>query len=207
MTGCGSGPSAHANMQSPSPEQWNRHHGGDGNGDIPMVYMHKHQANPTPTLAQLELRRARAQAATTCSKCGTGSQGRLMTCEGCRTVCYCSHRCQKKHWRHHIKDCWFLIGGTDINGGQRSIGPVRASTPCQAVREAAAEWKKVSPRAVNLVHGTHHLMDGHTLGSLGIRKEQDVTVIVTPLGDRDTFCEPFTKWFLGMAMRVPCRCR
>ena len=129
-----------------------------------------------------------------------------MTCEGCRTVRYCSHRCQKKHWRHHIRDCWFRLNGTDMSGRQLSIGPVRASTPCQAVREAAAEWKKVSPRAVNLIYGTHRLMDGHTLGSWGIRKDQDVTIVITLHGGRNTLGEPFTKWLLGMAMPVPCRC-
>ena len=89
-------PMLHASMQLPIPEQWNAHHGGEEMGDIRMVYMHKHQTNPTPTLAQLELMRARAQLAITCTRCGTGNQGRLMICEGCRTVSYCSRRCQKK---------------------------------------------------------------------------------------------------------------
>ena len=106
----------------------------------------------------------------------------------------------------HIKDCWFLIVGTDIDGGQQPIGPVRASTPCQAVREEAAEWKEVSPRALHLVYGTHRLVDGCTLGSSGIRKDQEVTIVITPVGDRDRFCEPPTTWFAGMRMRVPCRC-
>ena len=193
-------------MQLPILGQRNGHHGGEEMGDIRMVYMHKHQTNPTPTLPQLELMSARAQLATTCTKCGTGNQGQLRICEGCRTVSYCSRRCQKKHWRHHIKDCWFLLGCTDMSGQKRSIGPVRASTPCQVVREAAADWKRVSPLAVGLVHNTQRLLDGHTLGSSGIRKEQDVTVIITPPENWDIFCESFAAWFVGVEMRIPCRC-
>ena len=93
-----------------------------------------------------------------------------------------------------------------MSGQQLTIGPVRAGTPCQVVRKAAAEWKEVSPRAVNLIYGTHRLMDGHTLGNWGIRKDQDVTIVITPDEGRDTVGESFTKWLLGMAMPVPCRC-
>ena len=49
---------------------------------------------------------ARLEVESLCSWCGNrliGSQRRL--CRGCRVAVYCSHDCQRQHWRDHRSTC------------------------------------------------------------------------------------------------------
>ena len=99
-----------------------------------------------------------------------------------------------------------MLGCIDMNGHRQLVGPVHASTECHVVKEAAAALKGVASFSVSLVHNTKCLQDGHTLGSSGIRKEQDIKVIITPLETWDHFCETFTAWLMGAELRISCQC-
>lgn len=99
-----------------------------------------------------------------CAGCGEKGE-KLRRCKECRSVWYCSARCQKENWQQHWKACRLSVAAVCVAGAAAAAAAARRRV--DAVRRVAAAVGVAGAAAAvaMLVHIPGSVVEAHSLSA------------------------------------------